>query len=414
MRLATRLQLCVMMFLNFFAWGAWYVTMGTYLKSIPGVTDVQVGIAYGTQSLGAIIAPFFIGLIADRFFAAQKILGVLHILGAGLMYYISTVDNFSAFYPALLVYMILYMPTLALVNAVSFKQINNPEKEFANIRVWGTIGWIIAGLMIGWLAWERENTLINTFLLTAIVSLLLGLFSFTLPNTPPARTGKTTFRDIIGLDAIGLLKERNFLIFFISSLLICIPLAFYYQETNIFLNELKVDGAAGKMTFGQMSEMIFLFLMPLFFIRLGVKKMLLIGMIAWSIRYLLFAYGDAGSGMWMLYAGIILHGICYDFFFVTGQIYTNEKAGDKFRSSAQGMITLATYGVGMLIGFWIAGLTAEKYATADGHLWKNIWMVPAGIAFLVFLFFAIFFKDRKRSVGTESELGKGLAKSPVT
>src|SRR5687768_7742939 len=235
MRLATRIQLCMMMFLNFFVWGAWYVTMGTYLKSIPGVTDVQVGIAYGTQSLGAILAPFIIGLIADRFFAAQKILGVLHIAGAGLMYYISTVDNFSAFYPALLVYMILYMPTLALVNAVSFKQINNPEKEFANIRVWGTIGWIIAGLMIGWLAWEQENTLINTFLLTAVVSLFLGLFSFTLPNTPPARTGKTTFRDIIGLDAIGLLKERNFLIFFISSLLICIPLAFYYQETNIFL-----------------------------------------------------------------------------------------------------------------------------------------------------------------------------------
>lgn len=414
MRLATRLQLCMMMFLNFFVWGAWYVTMGTYLKSIPGVSDVQVGIAYGTQSLGAIIAPFIIGLIADRFFAAQKILGVLHIAGAGLMYYISTVDNFSSFYPALLVYMILYMPTLALVNAVSFKQINNPEKEFANIRVWGTIGWIIAGLIIGWLAWERENALINTFLLTAVVSLVLGLFSFTLPNTPPARTGKTTFRDIIGLDAIGLLKERNFLIFFISSLLICIPLAFYYQETNIFLNELKVDGAAGKMAFGQMSEMIFLFLMPFFFIRLGVKKMLLIGMIAWAVRYLLFAYGDAGSGMWMLYAGIILHGICYDFFFVTGQIYTNERAGDKFRSSAQGMITLATYGVGMLIGFWIAGLIAAKYATADGHLWRNIWMVPAAIAFLVFLFFAIFFKDRKRSVITEVEIEKGLAKSPVT
>ncbi len=414
MRLATRLQLCTMMFLNFFVWGAWYVTMGTYLKSIPGVTDVQVGIAYGTQSLGAIIAPFFIGLIADRFFAAQKILGVLHILGAALMYYISTVNNFSSFYPALLIYMILFMPTLALVNAVSFKQINNPEKEFANIRVWGTIGWIIAGLLIGWLAWEQKNTLINTFLLTAIVSLVLGVFSFTLPNTPPARTGKTTIGDIIGLDAIGLLKERNFLIFFISSLLICIPLAFYYQETNIFLNELKVDGAAGKMAFGQMSEMIFLFLMPLFFIRLGVKKMLLIGMAAWAVRYILFAYGDTGSGMWMLYAGIILHGICYDFFFVTGQIYTNERAGDKFRSSAQGMITLATYGVGMLIGFWIAGLIAERYAVADGHLWRNIWMVPAAIAFLVFLFFAIFFKDRKKSVIAESELEKGLAKSPVT
>ncbi len=395
MKIATRLQLSIMMFLNFFIWGAWYVTMGTYLKSIPGITDIQIGIAYGTQSLGAIAAPFIIGLIADRFFSAQKILGVLHILGAAIMYYISTVNNFSVFYPALLCYMILFMPTLALVNAVAFKQIANAEKEFANVRVWGTIGWIVAGSIIGWLAWEQSNSLVNTFKLTAVVSLILGVFSFTLPDTPPARTGKTTFRDIIGLDALALLKDRNFFIFFLSSMLICIPLAFYYQETNIFLNELQVKGAAGKMAFGQMSEMIFLFLMPLFFIRLGVKKMLLIGMIAWSIRYLLFAYGDAGGNIWMLYAGIILHGICYDFFFVTGQIYTNQRAGDKFRSSAQGMITLATYGVGMLIGFWIAGIIANKYAVDGGHLWRNIWIIPAAIALGVFILFGVFFKNKK-------------------
>ena len=260
MKFTTRLQLSTMMFLNFFIWGAWFVTMGTYLKSIPGITDVQVGIAYGTQSLGAIIAPFIIGLIADKFFAAQKILGVLHLIGAALMYYISTVNDFSLFYPALLIYMILFMPTLALVNSVSFKQINNAEKEFANIRVWGTIGWIVAGLIIGWLAWEQKATLVNTFKLTAAVSLILGIFSFTLPDTPPVNTGKTTLREILGLDAIALLKDRNFLIFFISSMLICIPLAFYYQETNIFLNELKMQGAAGKMAFGQMSEMIFMFL----------------------------------------------------------------------------------------------------------------------------------------------------------
>jgi nucleoside transporter len=212
------------------------------------------------------------------------------------LYYLSVVDNFSAFYPALLIYMILFMPTLALINAVSFKQINDPEKDFAKIRVWGTLGWIAAGLIIGWMAWEQTNSLTNTFRLAAIVSLIMGLFSFSLPDTPPSKTGtKVTFGEIIGLDAIGLLKDKNFLIFFLSSLLICIPLAFYYQETNIFLNELKVEGAAGKMAIGQMSELIFMVLMPFFFVRLGVKKMLLIGMAAWAARYLFFGFGDTAT-----------------------------------------------------------------------------------------------------------------------
>ena len=415
MKSAIRFRLCTMMFLNFFIWGAWYVTMGTYLKSIKGVTDVQVGVAYGTQSLGAIIAPFFIGLIADKFFSAQKILGILHLAGGTALYYLSVVDHFSAFYPGLLIYMILFMPTLALINAVSFKQINDPEKDFAKIRVWGTLGWIAAGLIIGWMAWEQTNSLTNTFRLAAIVSMIMGLFSFTLPDTPPSKTGtKVTFGEILGLDAIGLLKDKNFLIFFLSSLLICIPLAFYYQETNIFLNELKVEGAAGKMAIGQMSELIFMVLMPFFFVRLGVKKMLLIGMAAWAARYLFFGFGDTARAMWMLYAGIILHGICYDFFFVTGQIYTNDKAGDKFRASAQGMITLATYGVGMLIGFWVAGLVAQKYTIENGHNWKSIWMIPAAIALVVFVLYALLFKEDKKKIISQSEAEKGLAVSPAT
>lgn len=415
MKLSTRIQLSLMMFLNFFVWGAWFVTMGTYLKTQLHATDVNVGLAFGTQALGAIVAPFIIGLIADKFFSAQKILGILHLAGAGLMYYISRLDNFSSFYPVLLAYMILYMPTLALVNAVSFKQMQSPEKEFSYIRVWGTIGWIAAGLIIGWLAWEQKNTLVNTFRLCAIVSVFLGLFSFTLPNTPPPKAGsKTTFREIIGLDAIGLLKDKNFLIFFLASLLICIPLAFYYQETNIFLNELNVKGAAGKMTFGQMSEMIFLFAMPWFFTRLGVKKMLLVGMAAWTIRYLFFGFGNADAGMWMLYTGIILHGVCYDFFFVTGQIYTDERAGERIRSSAQGMITLATYGVGMLIGFWIAGMVTEKYVTPAGHNWKSIWMIPAAIAFVILLLFAVLFKPTKKTAITETKAEQGLAATPLT
>lgn len=415
MKWTTRLQLSTMMFLNFFIWGAWFVTMGTHLKST-GASDVQVGLAYGTQSLGAIIAPFVIGLIADRYFDAQKILGVLHLLGAALMYYLSGVADFAAFYPALLVYMILYMPTLALVNSVSFKQLQDPEKQFSYIRVWGTIGWIVAGLIIGWLAWEQKVTLANTFRLSAVMSLVLGVFSFTLPSTPPPKKGsKTSIGEILGLDALGLLKDRNFLIFFLSSMLICVPLAFYYQETNIYLNEIGVQAAAGKMSMGQMSEMIFLFLMPLFFARLGVKKMLLIGMAAWVIRYLCFAYGDTGGGLWLLYTGIILHGVCYDFFFVTGQIYTDQRAGNRIRSSAQGMITLATYGVGMFIGFWVAGMVAEKYAVTGGHDWKSVWMVPAVIAAAVLLLFVLMFKERKtRRDITEAEAEKGLATSPIT
>ncbi len=399
MKLTTRLQLSAMMFMEFFIWGGWFVTMGTYLSKSIGATDVQNGLAYGTQSLGAIIAPFVIGLIADKFFSAQKILGVLHLAGAGIMYFISTKEDFASFYPLLLIYMICYMPTLALVNSVALKQIKNAEKEFSFIRVWGTVGWIVAGLLIGWMAWEQNGQLVNTFKVTAAVSLVLGLFSFTLPDTPPGKAGtKTTIRDILGLDALSLLKKKNFLIFFIASMLICIPLAFYYQETNKFLNELKVSGAAAKMSIGQMSETLFMVLMPFFFARFNIKKMLLFGMIAWVLRYLLFGFGDADTGIWMLYIGIALHGICYDFFFVSGQIYTDQQAGEKNRSSAQGMITLATYGVGMLIGFWFAGSISEYYKTADGHNWKSIWMIPAGIAAAITILFLLFFKDDKKVV----------------
>lgn len=394
MKTTTYLQLALMMFLNFFVWGIWFVTMGTYLGTRLGATGIEIGMAYGTQSLGAIIAPFVIGLIADKYFAAQRILGILHLAGAVLMYLISQETGFNGFYPYLLVYMIIYMPTLALVNSISFKQLSNPEKQFSNIRVWGTIGWIAAGLLIGWMALEKNGTLEQTFKVASLVSLVLGIYSFTLPHTPPPKAGTSTdLGQIIGLDSLRLLKDKNFLIFFLASLLICIPLAFYYQETNIFLNEAGVSNAASKMTLGQMSETLFLFLMPFFFVRLGIKKMLLIGMLAWVVRYLLFGFGDAGSGMWLLYGGIILHGICYDFFFVTGQIYTDQKAGEKIRSSAQGMITLATYGVGMLVGFWLAGLIAEQYKTNQGHDWTSIWMIPAAISALILVAFLLFFKD---------------------
>lgn len=392
-----QLRLSVMMFLQFFIWGAWFVTMGTYLSRTIGASDVQNGMAYGTQSLGAIIAPFIIGLIADRFFSAQKILGVIHLLGACLLYWVSQQTDFNGFYPLILSYMILYMPTLALVNTVAFRQLSDPEKQFSLLRVWGTIGWIVAGLTIGWFAWESSNSLANTFIMAASASAILGVFSFTLPSTPPVGSDKKiNFADIVGWNALKLLKDRSFLVFFISSMLICIPLAFYYQEANKFLNEVGLANAASKMTIGQISETVFMLLIPLFFRRFGIKTMLLIGMGAWVARYLFFSFGDAGDLVSFLYLGIALHGICYDFFFVTGQIYTEKRAGEGAKSAAQGMITLATYGAGMFIGFWVAGQITEYYKTAEGHNWPEIWLVPAGFAFLVMIIFAVFFKDTER------------------
>ncbi|MBV6646933.1 MAG: nucleoside permease [Cyclobacteriaceae bacterium] len=396
------IRLSVMMFLQFFIWGGWFVTLGTFLGNNLNAVDSQIGMAYSTQSWGAIIAPFIIGLIADRFFNAERILGVIHLLGAVLMYMMANAVSFESFYPFLLGYMIIYMPTLALVNSVAFRQMADPSKDFSKIRVWGTIGWIVAGLVISFVfSWDAAESIASgmlkhTFLMVAIASALLGIFSFTLPATPPVENqGPVTLRDILGLDALGLLKDRNFLVFFISSVLICIPLAFYYQQTNIFLSEIGVSNPTGKMTIGQMSEVLFMLLLPLFLKKYGIKKTLLVGMLAWALRYVLFAIGNPDSLVILLLLGIALHGICYDFFFVSGQIYTDSKAGEKYKSAAQGLITLATYGVGMLIGFWVAGQVAEAYVTEDGHTWPMVWLIPAVFSAGVFLIFALAFKNEK-------------------
>ncbi len=404
MKTKVQVQLSIMMFLEFFIWGGWFVTLGTFLGNNLSASDTEVGMAFSTQSWGAIIAPFIIGLIADRYFNAERILGVLHIIGAILMYQMSQITEFNTFYPYVLGYMIAYMPTLALVNSVSFNQMTDPAKEFSYIRVWGTIGWIIAGLGISYLFhWDsangiKEGLLQNTFLMTGIASALLGLFSFTLPKTPPkvSKNEKIKISDILGLEAIKLLYNRNFLIFFISSILICIPLAFYYQNANPFLTEIGMENPTGKMTIGQISEVLFMLLLPVFFKKFGFKKTLLIGMLAWAVRYLLFAYGNSGELTFMLIIGIALHGICYDFFFVSGQIYTDSKAGEKIKSAAQGLITLATYGLGMLVGFWISGQIANKYLVSDGtHIWQDIWTFPAIFAVVVLIIFAVLFKDEK-------------------
>lgn len=415
MKLTTRLQLSTMMFLEFFIWGAWFVTLGTFLISNLSASGAQTGAVFSTQSWGAIIAPFIIGLIADRYFNAEKILGVLHIVGAFFLYKVYSIGAVTNVYPPavfyyLLIYMILFMPTLALVNSISFNQMKNTEKEFPPVRVWGTIGWIVAGLAISFVfVWDSEASIKtglmkNTFLLASIVSLVLGIFSFTLPKTPPKVTKgeKVKVSEILGLDALKLLKDKNFLIFFIASILICIPLAFYYQYANPFLTDIGMTNATAKMSLGQFFEIFFLLMLPLIFKKFGFKITIMAGMLAWAVRYALFAYGNTGDLTFMLIIGIILHGICYDFFFVSGQIYTDAKAGIKFKSAAQGLITLATYGIGMLIGFEIAGLIKDAYTTTSivngvstaVSNWKMIWIIPSGIAFVVFLLFAFSFHDK--------------------
>ncbi|MXY24335.1 MAG: nucleoside permease [Acidobacteria bacterium] len=391
---AIRLKLSVMMFLQYVVWGAWFVPIGTYLGETLGFPGEQIGLVVGTTAIGAIVSPFFVGMVADRYFATERLLAIVHVLGGVVLFAASLQTSFGAMYVVLLAYSLLYMPTLALTNSISFRQMTDPGREFPGVRVLGTIGWIVAGLIVGFLGLEATA---RPMQIGAAVSVVLGLYCLTLPHTPPAKAAdRVTARDVLGLDALRLLRERAFAVFVIGSFLVCIPLQFYYAFTNLFLNEIGVENAAGKMTLGQMSEIGFMLLMPWFLIRLGVKNLLLIGMLAWAARYVLFAYGDPGDGMWMLYGGILLHGICYDFFFVTGQIYVDRKAPADLRAAAQGFITLITYGVGGFIGTWLSGRIVDAYATTSGgHAWPEIWPIPAVWAAVVLVLFALFFTHRE-------------------
>lgn len=390
----TSFLLALMMFLEYFVWSAWYVTMGTYMSENLGSSGIQIGAAYSALAIATMISPFFVGMVADRFFAAQKIMGVLHLAGAVLLYIATMVSDNTIFYVVILIYSLLYMPTIALSNSIAFHQMKDPGKEFPWIRVFGTIGWIIAGLMISALSIEKSS---STFIMAAIVSAALGLLSFVLPNTPPraAKVGEVSASKAFGTEAFVLFRDKPYLIFFITAILICIPLAFYYGFANLFLNEIGMENAAGNMILGQVSEALFILAIPFLFNSIGVRKMLLLGMGAWLVRYLFFAYGDTGANLWMLYAGIILHGVCYDFFFVTGYMYTEKKAGEKIKNAAQGLFTFATYGLGMFIGTWVSGFVASNYTTASGHDWKSIWYVPAFIAVAVLIYFILFFREKK-------------------
>ena len=390
MSMGVRLKLSVLMFLQYFVWGAWSVTLGTWLGQTLGFSGEQIGLVAGTTALAAMISPFFVGMVADRFLATERILAVLHVVGGLILLAASTQTRFGPFYAVLLAYALCYMPTLALSNSLSFRQMTDPGREFPAIRVLGTIGWIVAGLFIGTLGLEAtpcrcasprpDRSRSDSSVSSCRIRRRRGL------AVPRSATCSDSTR-------CKLLRERSFAVFVLGSFLVCIPLQFYYAFANPFLNELGVSNAAGKMTLGQMSEIGFMLVMPWFFKRLGVKYMLLVGMAAWTARYVLFAYGNAGPGVWMLYAGILLHGICYDFFFVTGQIYVDRRAPADLRAAAQGLIAFVTLGVGMFIGSWASGRVVDAFRLTDGHAWDRIWLVPAAGAAAVLVLFALLFRS---------------------
>jgi len=385
--------LAFMMFLQYYIWGSWYVTMGTYMTVYLKSTGIQIGAVYSALAIATMISPFFIGMVADRFFAAQRLMGVLHLIGGLLLFMASKIGSNTGFYWVILLYSLVYMPTIALSNSVAFRQMSDPGKQFPVVRVFGTIGWVVAGFMIARLGIEKTP---STFYMAAIISAALGLFSFLLPNTPPLAKVQSSAKTILGIDALILFKDRPYLIFFIAAIFVCIPLSFYFGFANLFLNQTGMKNAAGNMVLGQVSEAVFILAIPFLFNSIGVKKMLIIGMTAWMLRYICFAFGNMDANIWMLYAGIILHGVCYDFFFVTGYMYTEKKSGERIKNASQGLFTFVTYGLGMFIGTWFSGFVTSYYTVNQDYQWRSIWYIPTYISLAVLICFIFFFREKKQ------------------
>lgn len=391
-------RLRLMMLFEYAIWGAWYVTVGTWLGQTLHFSGTEIGAIAGTTAIGAMISPLFVGLLADRLFDTRRVLTMLHIVGAVLLVIAAQQSSFGVLYAALLAYSLCYMPTLALTTSLAMRHIRDPQEEFGAIRVFGTLGWIAVGLVVGALGVEATASPLH---LAAALSIVMAGYCFTLPATPPlANPQRFTMRHALPLESLHLLRNRSMAVFALASFLICIPLQFYYAFTNLFLNEVGVVNAAGKMTGGQMSEILCMLLIPWFFRRLGVKYMLAVGMLAWAIRYAMFAFGNPGELMWMLWLGIILHGICFDFFFVVGQIYIDREAPFALRAATQGLITFLTYGLGMFVGSWLSGVAVDTYSRTNAqgvttHDWYAIWMIAGACAAVVLVLFVLLFKDRK-------------------
>lgn len=399
----TKIALSVMMFLLYCIWGSWYGQMSKYLSNQLEASGVQVGNAYAMFSVAMIASPFLIGLLADRYIAAQRLLGILSLMGAAILFWLINIKDPGTFIWVLLLYCLTFTPAISLTTSIAMRQMANPETEFPPIRVFGTIAWIVIVNVVGWYGWGDKATI---FQLALLLSLVLGVFSFFLPHTPPGKSKEPfSYTQLIGKDAFVLFKSKSFTLFFISSVLICIPLAFYYTWANPSLTDayilafpsINADSFAieNKMSLGQVSEIIFLLMLPFAYRKLGLKNIFIIGLLAWVIRFLFFGYGTADTTPWMLYLAILLHGVCYDFFFISGQIYIDKKAGTAIKAQAQGLITLATYGIGMLLGNLIAGYVKDMNTLSNVTNWTNVWLVPAGIASIVLLLFMFLFKQEK-------------------